>query len=58
MSKEIASIFKLFDLDKSKTINRADIKRALDELKIAINEEEIDNMLKYANKKSLNLREF
>lgn len=58
MNNEIEMIFKVFDADKNQVIDKEDIKKAMQQLNIAYNEEEIRDMLKIANKKQLTFKDF
>lgn len=58
MNNEIEIIFKVFDADKNQVIDKEDIKKAMQQLNIAYNEEEIRDMLKIANKKQLTFKDF
>lgn len=51
-------IFKIFDIDKNKRINSEDIKKALNYLGLAYNEEQITDMLAKSKKTSLTFKQF
>lgn len=58
MGREVENIFNIFDIDKSKQVNRDDIKRALEALDLVFDEKEIADMLNSSKTQSVTLEEF